>query len=125
MRFPEADLQRTVVRYLDTVLDPNWTWFTSVDHSFRGKLRGGIMVGLGVKRGQADIQIFYQTQEGLKFSALFIELKAPTGKVKLSESQIEVHGRLNSLGAHVRVCRNLNEVDAALIECAVPMRIKR
>lgn len=126
MNRPEQDFQITVATYLTTVLEPSLAWFTAFPAGGGGLLRGKILKAMGLKPGVGDLLVLYRqnaTGENAFINVLFIELKAKDGRV--SEAQKGCHLDLERVGATVRVCRNLNEVDTALVECNVPMRIKR
>lgn len=115
MRAPlltEAQLHRQVADYLDLVLPPAVPW-TTIGHGGGGYVRGAQLKGRGVKPGWPDIHFVCR---GLP---CYIELKTRRGRV--SPEQKEIHRMLIAAGAHVAVCRSLEEVQVTLRLLDVPM----
>jgi hypothetical protein len=112
---PEQILHKQIAAFLDVGLGGNATW-TTIPLGGGGKLRGSILKGLGVRRGFPDVAIF----DGGR--ALFLELKAPKGRV--SDEQTACHKALRRAGCVVYVIRSLDEAIIALRECGVPLRIE-
>jgi hypothetical protein len=82
-----------------------------------GKRSKGAQVALrrsGYKAGWPDILVIYRSK------AFFIELKAPHGR--MSPAQREMARKLIYCGAAVCMCRSVAEVEASLLEAAIPLR---
>ncbi len=119
MRHLEHSLQVAVAHMLTVVLDPNLTWWSSIDHGV-GKLSpatAGIRQRRGVRQGIPDILIMWA--DG-KFAG--IELKINKGT--LSPAQIETQDAWIRLGHGYYVAKSLEEVQEILEYCRVPMRTK-
>lgn len=99
---PEQQLQRAVAQYLDAVLPADVVWFHPPNGGFRTKAEAGIFKALGVKPGVPDIVIIWRGR------AYFIELKATDGR--LSQSQGEMHIRLQNACTDVYLCRSVDDV---------------
>ncbi len=113
MRGVEQKLQQQVATYLGWALAPP-AWFSSIPAGGGGEMRGRIIKGTGYKSGTPDLLIVAEGR------AWFIELKAPRGM--LSEAQRRTIPALEAAGAHVVVCRSLDEVRGALDAWGIPTR---
>lgn len=116
---PEQALQKAVVDYLALAVtdDTFWTaWpLGSLGNTGGGgKARGGQMKGLGVKVGMPDLLFF---SRGCAFG---IELKSAKGG--LSKAQRAAHPMLARALVPVRVCRSVEEVEAALRGWGIALR---
>ena len=114
---PEADLQRTLVRWLELAL-PAEAWFTAIDHSGRGARAGGIAKGMGVKRGIFDLVIFYPPIQRV----LWLELKSRRGV--LSQEQRHFHEIARGCGHHAWPVRSIEEAHRALVVAGIPSRVR-
>lgn len=104
MKRPEDALQRSVVHYLDLLVNQRKLFYFAIPNGGkRSKIEAAIMKGLGVKAGVPDLWIGFSQGRGI-----FIELKAPNGRV--SKKQTEVMVKLEALGHETFVCRSLDEV---------------
>ncbi len=79
-----------------------------------GRIVGGILKGLGVKKGAPDALIFdippdYLLHTGLPPRGVAIELKTPTGRA--TPAQLDMLEALHQLGWLTRVCKG---ADAAI-----------
>jgi hypothetical protein len=133
MKRSEHSLQIAVVHMLRLVLDPDETWFSSIDHGV-GKLgmaEAGLRKKRGVKPGLPDIILMARIPtamprsssfvDEIKVSLMFgIELKADKGR--LSESQIALHWAWKRMGFEVYVARSLEDVQKILDDHAIPCR---
>ena len=105
---PERALQKAVTDYLKLALPPE-AFFSAIPGGDRQMtLTPGYVAGL------PDVMIIYDG------GPLFIELKAPKGR--LSEAQEDVHAALRRAGSNVRVCRSVAEVEETLRYNCVPLR---
>ena len=120
-RHPEADLQRAVAQYLDTVLKPPAFWFHVPNGERRDARTGAMLKAMGVKPGVADCLIFYEEKyEYRTLAVLAIELKA--GKGKPSKAQVDFRDRLCAVGGHYVVCTSVGDVQMALTNNDVPTK---
>lgn len=117
MRRPEQVLQRAVMAYLDAVLPPNAWSFHPPNGGKRGAIEGAIFKAMGTRAGLPDIGILFDGR------CFWIELKAAAGR--LSEKQTLAHSRLWEAGCPVVICRSIDEVRAALLGWAIPIRDAR
>jgi hypothetical protein len=112
-RTPEQDLQITVARYLDLVLDPEQVVWTAVNpQPYKSKAAAGLAKACGQKAGWPDLQFVYQGK------LFLIEMKAMSGTY--TDSQREMFPRLRRLGIPLATCRSLTEVDLALDSFGIP-----
>lgn len=119
----EHALQIGVAQMLRTVLDPEKTWWTAIDHAARLSLRyGAERKRRGVKRGLPDIMIFLidGLSTHLKHHVIGIELK--TDKGRLTPEQVDTALAWTMMGHVIYVARSLEEVYEILEFCRVPMR---
>ena len=114
MQRPEQILHRQIAVFLDVALAGNATW-TTIPLGGGGKLRGSILKGLGAKQGFPDVMVLDAGR------AIFLELKAPKGRV--SPAQEACHRALRRAGAPVYIIRSLEEAIAALRQAGVPLRV--
>ena len=132
MRRPEHALQAAVAHMLQVVLDPERTWWSSIDHGVGklGKAEAGIRKKRGVKPGIPDIVILYKPPPRRvspgrvaknDIRVLGIELKSDSGR--LSDTQVDVAAAWAALGgALVYSARSLEDVQSILTRCCIPMR---
>lgn len=105
---PERALQRAVCDYLKLAL-PAEAFFSAIPGGDRQMtLTPGYVAGL------PDLMIVWDGYP------LFIELKAPKGRV--SEAQSDVHEALLRAGADVEVCRSVADVERTLRLLPIPLR---
>lgn len=134
MKRLEHALQVAVAHMLQVVLDPDKTWWTSIDHGVGrlGPAEAGIRKARGVKAGLPDILILYKPPPRRvspgrvamnDIRVLGIELKA--GKGELSDAQWDVATAWTDLGgALIHVARSLEEVQSILLVRGVPIRTR-
>lgn len=116
-RYLEAALQRQVVTWLHYACKGQpWFWTAINPHPVKGVVAGKIAKSMGAKAGVPDILIVYAGR------AIFIELKAPKGRV--SPEQIQVRNELVMAGATWVVCRDLDGVARVLEQCRVPLAVR-
>ena len=133
MKRSEHSLQIAVAHMLELVLDPEETWWSSIDHGVGklGKAEAGIRKRRGVKPGLPDIILMARIPTQMPRSSSFndeikvsrmlgIELKA--GKGALSSSQRDLHYDWKRMGYEVYVARSLEDVQEILEVCNVPLR---
>ena len=112
----EEALQRQVADYLDRHLPDGALWWHTPNGGHRNKAVAAKLKAQGVKRGVPDVIILWQG------SALFIELKTPTGA--LSKEQREWRDSLGNEGFDWGLCRSLESVADFLALYGVPMKAR-
>jgi hypothetical protein len=116
VRRPEQALHIAVARYLTVALRPP-VWWSSIEHASKlGAVAAGMRRARGVKAGIPDIIIFWPEGKA------GIELKSPTGS--LSPMQNKTIDDWIAAGAHVAVCKHLEEVVEALMIWGIPLHAK-
>lgn len=111
----EDQIHKTIAEYLDWVLLPPAVWTTfPAGWGKLNKATAGRLYASGLKTGMPDILIFFNGR------ATGIEVKTDTGR--LSPNQIAMHERLALAGVQVYVCRNTEDVLAALENASLPRR---
>lgn len=110
---PEARLQKLVRSYLDVALPPEILWTASMAGTHLSPKARSHNKAMGVKRGWPDLSFLFP--DGV---TRFIELKAGAS---LSPEQREFR---DACAPHntFRVCRSIDEVDAALRAWGARMR---
>lgn len=115
MNRPEQELQITIARYLDLVLDPEMVVWTAINPiPAKSKAAAGLSKAMGLKAGILDLVFWWHGQSAL------IELKAKTGT--WNPEQKEIIRRLKGVRIPTRTCRSLMEVDLALDDLGIPHR---
>lgn len=112
----EQVLQRAVMAYLDAVLPPNAWSFHPPNGGKRGAIEGAMFEAMGTRAGLPDMGILFDGR------CFWIELKAAAGR--LSDETL-AHSRLWEAGCPVVICRSIDEVRAALLGWAMPIRDAR
>jgi hypothetical protein len=115
-RHPEDDLQRQVMAFLDVALPAEAVAFAVPNGGKRHAREAARMKGLGVKAGVPDLCVVYRGR------AAFLELKAKRGV--MSPAQKAMQKRLIYAGADVCLCKSVAEVEASLLEAAIPLRAR-
>jgi hypothetical protein len=113
----EAQFHNTAASFLNAVLDPHVFW-TTVGHGgfpLHPKTASRLKRA-GVKAGVPDVLIVS------KGHAYFLELKTPKGT--LSTAQKACHADLVIAGTAAKVCRSLDDIQAALAEWQIPLRAR-
>jgi hypothetical protein len=104
---PEDAIQRGIVQFLKFSAAPG-VYFSAIPNGgFRAHLEAAIMNGLGVKKGIADLMIIAPGGR-----AHFLEVKAPTGRMRPEQLQFETWCRTYDV-PHA-VVRSIDEAVAAL-----------
>ena len=130
MTRPEQALQQAVAAYLWRALPPEWAW-TAIGHGGGGKIRGGILKSMGLRRGVPDILIFcpkkwreYRVMAAAPFvpCGIALELKSADGRV--SKEQREFQDLLALAGWAIVIARDVATVYDELRALGVPLRAK-
>lgn len=108
----EEEFQQLVVNWLDNALPNGSLYHHSPNEgqrhvSFKIKLKK-----LGMKAGWCDLEIYVPGKHfhNKTFKPIFIELKSPTGKGKLSPFQESIQEQLKDIGCHVLTANKLDTV---------------
>ena len=112
---PEYNLQRQVVAMLPLILPPGSLWHHSPNEGKHSVQYRAKQARLGMRSGWPDLQLvvpFSHYLNGQRQADIFVELKAPKGRV--SKNQKEVIEELKAAHRHVSVCRSLDEVQLFL-----------
>ena len=100
----EADLQKTVVKWLNYALPPNSIFHHSPNEGSNNKVQYYVkQKGLGFKSGWPDLELFIP---GVK--PIFIELKQPGNYP--TPRQRNIHQMLLDTGVHCFVARSISEI---------------
>jgi len=112
-RHPESELQRMCIRYF-RLQYPQYAklLFAIPNGGRRSVVEAAIMQGEGVIPGVPDL-FFAKPGPWSRSYGLFIEMKAPGGKV--NRPQLEMHEALTRQGYEVRVCNSF-DLFASIIE---------
>lgn len=116
---PEANIQAACADYLDRMLDPYNSYYTSIGHGGGGVVRGKLLKRLGMKRGLGDMLICWRRPYGTPGIG-WIELKSPQGRQ--SPDQRDFAAQMRWLYHQYAVVRSLDELIAVLAEWGVPTR---
>lgn len=109
----EADLQTQVCAYLQMAMDGN-SWFSAIPLGGGGGIRGALLKRTGTKAGIPDIVCINDGR------AIWLELKRKGGTV--SDVQLFCHEQLRRARSPVYVCRNIDDVVAALKTAGFPLK---
>jgi len=112
----ESLLQRAVHQFLSVALPAEAIHFSIPNGLMRSKQAGARAKGEALRAGIPDLCVIYRSK------AFFIELKAPHGR--MSPAQREMARKLIYCGAAVCMCRSVEEVEASLLEAAIPLRAR-
>lgn len=117
-QYPEQALHRAVASFLDLAAPRGGeVWWTTFPLGGGGGVRGAQMKGLGTRAGTPDLLVIWRGHSH------WIELKAEKGRV--SDEQANCHLHLRCAGcAPTRVAYSVGEVEAYLLEWAVPLRAR-
>lgn len=110
---PEELLQMAVCQYLAHALDSRSVFFAVPNGGKRRLSEARRFKATGVVAGVPDLIIACEGR------MIGIELKA--GKNVPTKAQIACHAKLRDAGVPVYTCRSIDEVEAALRECGVPL----
>jgi len=110
----EDDLQRQVCKFLDVALPPDATYFSIPNGGKRHPREAARMSGLGLRPGVPDLCIVFRSR------AFFLELKTASGRQ--SVQQRHMANTLHYCGAHVMLCRSIEDVERSLREATLPLR---
>jgi hypothetical protein len=115
---PEAAIQRSVVRYLRTVL-PHGFLVVAVSNNPRSAIAGAREKGMGMLKGWPDLAVYGRGSDDRPFAG-FIECKAP-GKY-LRPEQRDTLDRLEDCGHPTAVVRSIEDVQRIIAEWDLPSK---
>jgi hypothetical protein len=110
----EFRLSCAVADHLARILPPDVLHSHFPAGEARTAITGARLKRMGLQKGWADYLIFHPG------GVLAIELKAGAGKA--SDEQCAFGNKLHALGGVYRICRSLDDVDAALSDAGVMAR---
>jgi hypothetical protein len=84
----------------------------------RSATEAAILIGQGVLPGAPDLVLIVEGGH-----VLLIELKAPKGRI--TEAQVAFRNRCWGLDIPYAVCRSVDDIEAFLRDCGVPMRVRQ
>lgn len=113
-QYPEDQLQKALVEYLDLALPPDALCFAIPNGGKRIKVLAAILKATGVKKGIPDLCIVWRGR------AMFMELKAIRGH--LSADQREMHRKLTFCGCEVWVVRSVEQAEYLLRSLQMPLQ---
>lgn len=117
MKRPEQALQRSVCSYLSHALPEGWAYWMNLNNP-RNKINGAHMKAMGLLKGVPDMTIAGPGATGAR--ALFIELKAPKGR--LTAEQTAFLDWWSGIGGFCAVCRSVEDVEAFLKDSGLRLR---
>jgi hypothetical protein len=115
---PEAAIQRSVVRYLRTVL-PAGFLVVAVSNNPRSAIAGAREKGMGMLKGWPDLAVYGRRSDDVPFAG-FLEVKAPGGYLR--PEQRDMLDRLQDCGHPTAVVRGLEDVQRAVIAWGLPVK---
>ena len=114
----EADFQRDAKDLLDLILKPPCFHLHLPNEGKRSKWHGGELKRQGLLPGAADHLVFTPGGRTICF-----ELKSKSGTQ--TDAQKDFQALCEVAGMPYFLVRTLDEIEAALVACAVPLRIRR
>ncbi len=111
---PEEDLQKLIAGHLDWMLPEDY-WYTAIDHTRHGVVRGRALREMGVKRGVLDMLIL-----GPNRFIGWLENKSLKGTLK--PEQRATIAMLKAFGHQVAVCRSVDDALEALRSWGIALR---
>lgn len=117
-RNPEQLLQISVAQYLRVALRPPTIW-SAFPAGGGGKIRGAFLKAMGLAQGWPDLLVMHPAAPGCGPVVVGIELKAAKGRQ--TPEQKAVSESFFACRAWYVLCRSLDEVEAALRYCKVPL----
>ena len=114
----EQKLQMQVKKFLELALPYPDAWFTAIPAGGGGKVRGGILKGMGYKAGTPDMLVIYRPPSGP--IVIWLELKSAQGRA--SKAQEQCRKDLIAAGCKWALVRSLDDVERALRGFGVPLR---
>ena len=108
---PEYDLHCQVVAWLAVAMPLGSIWHHSPNEGRHNVQYRSKQIAMGMRPGWPDLQLvvpFSHYLSGQREADIYIELKAPKGRV--SAVQQEVIDQLLAAHRHVSVCRSVDEV---------------
>lgn len=110
----EAELQASVIQWMQFQLHPNVIYFAVPNGEHRNIVTARRLKGQGVMRGIADIILLYRGR------ALCLEMKTPDGRQ--SEPQRVFEAKCGHQGIPYQICRSLDDVIEACRRHGVPTK---
>jgi hypothetical protein len=118
---PEATLQRQVAAWLDAALGEGVMW-RMIENQPRNAIAGANQKRRGIKAGTPDILI-WEASPRMTVRAYAIELKSKKGRQSPEQAVFETEFEL--VNGQYAICRSLDDVEAAIDEWRIPIRVRR
>ena len=115
MILSEAQLQAWAADWLDLALPSDAIAHHSSNEGKRGWMAQKAFKQSGAKKGWPDFEIIYRGR------AYFLELKSANGRI--TPDQALIHTRLWDSGAAVVICRSQDDVEKAVRNFGIPLRM--
>jgi hypothetical protein len=113
----EYELHLSVAKYLNHALTGNCFWFHSPNGGLRTASEAGRFKKMGVTPGLPDIGVIDTGR------IAWLELKRAKGSTT-SPAQHYCHEQLRRARSPVYVCKNLDDVEAALKDAGIPVKAR-
>lgn len=113
-RYPEAELQAAVCRFLAVAMTPPSRFFFCPNGGNLSRTQAGRFKAMGLTPGVPDLHFIWPGGYGV------IELKAAKGR--LDDKQVAFLGHVQECGHRWAVCRSVEQVESTLREWGVPLR---
>lgn len=113
----EYEFHLTVAKFLNHALGPDSFWFHSPNGGLRSASEAGRFKRMGVTPGLPDIGVVCAGR------LIWLELKRAKGGY-VSPAQAYCHRQLEAAGSPVSVCRNLEDIVAALERAGIPVKAR-
>jgi VRR-NUC domain len=113
----EYEFHLQVAKFLNYALDKNSMWAHCPNGGYRHATEAKRLKAMGVMPGLPDILILNNGR------ATWVELKREK-RAYLSPAQAHCHKRLLAAGSPVSVCRNLDDLEAALVAAGIPIKAR-
>lgn len=116
-KYPEADLQEAVVKYLRLAIKPPCRFWFCPNGGNLSKVQRARFQRMGLTPGASDLHFAWQSAGKALFGC--IELKAKAGR--LSDEQTQFLADMGTLGHGWAVCKSIEEVERVLRMWEVPL----
>ena len=118
---PEETLHRAVADFLAKALRPPTFWST-FPAGGGGAVRGAKLKAMGLRAGVPDLLVFHPCRVvGMAVGCIVVGAELKAGRNGTSEDQDATMADMMVAGAHVGVCRSIEDVAALLKRHGVPV----
>lgn len=121
---PEERLHLDVAAFLQVALRLP-AWWSTIAHGSRIGIRERAMLKRkGTKPGVPDIVVIAPKPVGVGMGCIVIGIELKAGAGRRSADQVETHADLTMAGAHVGICRSIDDVIALLERHGIPLHAR-